>query len=310
MRGARAAIDRHWPPPFQHDITVVAIGPFPFGDVTDMEARMTSILLHIHDDSGAESRLQVACDIARAADAHLHCVQVTSVPGLIASDLYGGASMAPAMMAELHDIDARLRTHIEDRLRREGVNWDWRQVDGDLVNGLLSASTLIDFMIVTLPAGPRTDMSDPPHIVADLTLGSRVPVLAVPQAARGLTVVGRGLAAWDGSQQASAALRLSLPLLKLAEEVHIVTVEEAGKHLFPSTDAPEYLARHGIKSQLHIWPQDGRSVEATLQAAIGVLKPDWMAMGAYGHSRLRELVFGGVTRSMLRQARVPLLLAH
>ncbi len=276
----------------------------------DMEAPMTSILLHIHDDRGAESRLQVACDIARGADAHLHCVQVTSVPGLIASDLYGGASMAPAMMAELHDIDARLRTRMEERLRREGVSWDWRQVDGDLVNGLLSASTLVDFLIVTLPEGPRAEMSDPPHIVADLAMGSRAPVLAVPQAARGLTVAGRALVAWDGSQEASAALRLSLPLLRLAEEVHVVTVEEAGRHSFPSTDAPEYLARHGIKSQLHIWPQDGRSIETTLQAAIGVLRPDWIAMGAYGHSRLRELVFGGVTRSMLRQARVPLLLAH
>lgn len=271
---------------------------------------MTSILLHIHDDSGAESRLQVACDIARAAQAHLHCVQVTSMPGLIASDLYGGASMAPAMMAELHEIDARVRARMEDRLRREGVSWDWRQADGDLVHGLLSTAALSDFMVVTLPAGPRREMSDPPHIVDDLALGGRTPVLAVPQTARGMAVAGRVMIAWDGSQQASAALRSAVPLLKLADEVHVVTVEEAGKYPFPSTDAPEYLARHGIKSQLHIWPQDGRSIDATLQAAIGVLKPNWMAMGAYGHSRLRELVFGGVTRSMLRQARVPLLLAH
>ena len=271
---------------------------------------MTSILLHVHDDSGAESRLQAACDIARAAHAHINCVQVTSMPGLIASDLYGGASMAPAIAAELQEIDARLRTRMEDRLRREGVSWDWRQAEGDLVHGLLSASALSDLMIVTLPAGPRREMSDPPHIVDDLALGGRTPVLAVPQAARGVAVTGRALVAWDGSQQASAALRMAVPFLKLAEEVNVVTVEEAGKYPFPSTDAPEYLARHGIKSQLHVWPREGRSIETALQAAIGVLSPDWMAMGAYGHSRLRELVFGGVTRSMLRQARVPLLLAH
>jgi nucleotide-binding universal stress UspA family protein len=275
-----------------------------------MESAMTSILLHIHDDSGMESRLQAACDIARAADGHIHCVQVTAMPSLMAAEVYGGAPMAPAVMAELHDIDARMRARLEQQLHREGVSWDWRQVDGDIVHGLLSASTLCDLLIVTLPSGPRREMSDPLHIAADLALGGRAPVLAVPQLARGVMITGRAMVAWEGSQEASTALRLSVPLLKRAEEVHVVTVEEAGKYPFPATDAPEYLARHGIKTQFHSWPQDGRTVEATLKAAIGVLKPEWMVMGAFGHSRLRELVFGGVTRTMLREVHVPLLLAH
>ncbi|WP_340265949.1 universal stress protein [Sphingobium mellinum] len=271
---------------------------------------MTSILLHIHDDKGMESRLQAACDIARAADAHMHCVQVTSIPALVAADPYGGASMAPAMMAELHDIDERLRARLEQRLAREGVSWDWRQIDGDMVRGLLAGSALSDLLVVTLPSGPRHEMSDPLHLAADLALAGRIPVLAVPQDARGMLVTGRAVVAWDGSQEASAALRLAMPLLKLAEEVHVVTVEEAGKYPFPATDAPEYLARHGIKSQFHTWPRDGRTTEVALRAALGVLKPDWMAMGAFGHSRLREIVFGGVTRTMLREVHVPLLLAH
>ncbi len=271
---------------------------------------MTSILLHIHDDSGMESRLQAACDIARASGAHIHCVQITAMPTLVAGDVYGGAAMAPSIMAELHQIDTRLRERLEQKLHREGVSWDWRHADGDIVHGLLSASALCDLMIVTLPARPRRDMSDPLHLAADLALGGRTPVLAVPEAARAITITGRALVAWEGSREASAALRLAVPLLKHAAEVHVVTVEEAGKYPFPATDAPEYLSRHGIKTQFHSWPQDGRTVEATLNAAIGVLKPDWMVMGAFGHSRWRELVFGGVTRTMLREARVPLLLAH
>ncbi|HKX35323.1 MAG TPA: universal stress protein, partial [Rhizorhapis sp.] len=169
---------------------------------------MTSILLHIHDDKGAESRLQAACDIARVTYGHIHCVQVTALPGLLASDIYGGASMAPTITAELHDIDARMQARMEDRLRREGVSWDWRQVDGDVVHGLLSASTLCDLLVVTLPAGPRREMSDPLHIAADLALGGRTPVMAVPQAAHRLLLTGRAMVAWDGSPEASAALRL------------------------------------------------------------------------------------------------------
>ncbi len=271
---------------------------------------MKSVLLHIHEDHGAESRLQAASDLARAAGAHIHCVQVTATPDIVASDLYGGASMAPAMMAELYDIDEKARQRVEQRLRREDVSWDWRHAQGDIVRGLLSAATLTDGIIVTLPTGPRKQLADPLHLAADLALRGRTPVLAMPQDARAFRITGRALVAWDGSLEASAALRLSVSLLKLAEEVHIVTVEEAGKYPFPATDAPEYLARHGVKAQLHIWPQDGRTIDAALQAAIGVLKPDWIAMGAFGHSRLREMVFGGVTRTMLRSVHVPLLLAH
>lgn len=271
---------------------------------------MKSVLLHIHEDHGAESRLQAACDIARASGAHIHCVQVTAMPDFVAADVYGGSSMAPAMMAELYDIDEKARMRVEERLAHEDVRWDWRHAEGDIIHGLLSAASLTDGIIVTLPSGPRKEFADPLHLAADLALGGRTPVIAVPQDMRAFNVIGRAVVAWDGSQEASAALRLAVPLLKLAEEVHVVTVEEAGKYPFPATDAPEYLARHGIKCQFHTWPQDGRSVEAALKAAIGVLKPDWMVMGAFGHSRLREIVFGGVTRTMLRDVRVPLLLAH
>lgn len=271
---------------------------------------MKSVLLHIHDDLGMESRLQAACDIARATGAHIHCVQVTPVPGMVGADIYGGAGLAPAIIEDLRQADEKLRARIEEQVRREGVSWDWRQLDDEIVRGLLSASILTDLIVVTLPQRARGQFNDPLPIAADLALSGAVPVMAVPQSARSLMVTGRALVAWNGSQEASAALRAAVPLLKLAQEVHVVTVEEAGRYPFPETGAPEYLARHGIGTQLHTWPQDGRPAEDALMAAIGVLKPDWMVMGAYGHSRLRQFVFGGVTRTILHEARVPVLLAH
>jgi len=271
---------------------------------------MKSVLLHIHDDLGSESRLQAAFDIARATGAHIHCVQVTQLPDMVAADMYGGAVLAPAMINELHEIDERVRVRTEARLRGEGVSWDWRQMDGDIVHGLLSASALCDLIIVTLPEGPRKALNDPLPIAAELALSGPVPVMGVPQSAKSLLVAGRALVAWDGSQEASAALRAAVPLLKLAQDVHVVTVEEAGKNGFPPTDAPAYLARHGISVEVHSWPRDGGAVEDALLAAVETLEPDWIVMGAYGHSRLRQFVFGGVTRTMLHDARVPVLLAH
>src|SRR3546814_15977295 len=92
-------------------------------------------------------------------------------------------------------------------------------------------------MIVTLPPGPRREFADPLHLAADLALAGRVPVIAVPQEAKSFPVTGRAMVAWEGSQEASAALRLSVPLLKLAEEGNVVTVEEAGKYHFPAPEA-------------------------------------------------------------------------
>ena len=69
---------------------------------------MKSILLHIHDDDGADSRLQAACDLARACNAHVQCVQVTPMPDLVAADVYGGAGYAPSIAAERARIDSAL----------------------------------------------------------------------------------------------------------------------------------------------------------------------------------------------------------
>ena len=271
---------------------------------------MKSILLHIHDDDAANSRLQAACDLARACDAHVQCVQVTPMPDLVAADVYGGAAYAPTIAAELHEIDERFRASVQALLVREDIAWDWRQMEGDAVSGLLTAARLADVIVATLPEPGRNGAGDPLRIVADLTLGGRTPVLAVPQAAKGIAVTGHALVAWDGSPEASAALRAAVPLLRLADAVDILTIEEAEKAKFPATAAPEYLARHGIKADVHSWPRKGRAVEDALQDAIVDRCASWVVMGAFGHSRWRELMFGGVTRAMLRDARIPLLLAH
>lgn len=271
---------------------------------------MQSILLHIRDDLGAEGRFQAACDLARATGAHIRCVQVTAIPDMLGADVYGGGAFAPTIMAELRDTDEAIREQVEARLAREGVQWDWWRCEGDLLSGLLSSARLTDLIVATLPQGPRNNLRDPVNLVAELALHGRTPILAMPQAADRFVVSGRAVIAWDGSVEAAAALRSAVPLLKLAEAVHILTVEESDKPDFPATDAPEYLARHGIGVELHSLTRHDDPVETVLSRAIDAFAADWVVMGLYGHSRLREWMFGGVTRQMLRNTHIPLLLAH
>ena len=98
--------------------------------------------------------------------------------------------------------------------------------------------------------------------------------------------------------EGSHALRLALPMLAKAKAVHVVTVLE-DKSGFPATDACEYLARHGVASELHEWQRNGRRVADVLREAAAKLGASYIVMGAYGHSRIREAVLGGVTRDLL-----------
>lgn len=271
---------------------------------------MKTILLHIHEDSGQESRMQAAFDITRATGGHIICLQVTPMPDYVLADVYGGSYILPVEIDMIREREEQAKTHVEARMEREGVAWDWRHSDGDVVQCLLSASRLADAIVVTLPKQGRRAIGDPLPIVADLAISSRAPILAVPQGSGGFSCQGRAMVAWDGSHEAAMALCAAKPLLALASVVHVVTVEEKTKRDFPPIDASEYLSRHGIASEIHEWPRKGRTVEEALAAAAAELNADWIAMGAFGHSRLRETIFGGVTRYLLGEARVPLLLAH
>jgi nucleotide-binding universal stress UspA family protein len=116
----------------------------------------------------------------------------------------------------------------------------------------------------------------------------------------------RIVVAWDGSAQAARALAAALPFLARAEQVTVVTCEEAGDD-GGLAEVTTYLAWHGIVAGRRAVPPHPGVAEALVAAAIGT---DLLVMGGYSHSRLREMILGGVTRYMLEKAALPLLLMH
>ncbi|MBK5264718.1 MAG: universal stress protein [Alphaproteobacteria bacterium] len=270
---------------------------------------MKSVLLHINDDNGQESRLQAALDLVRAQKGHLTCLQVTPVQQYVAMDPFGGSFVLPANLQELRAEEARERSALEERLAKEDVTWDWQHYNGDLVQTLLSVSRLADVTVLTRTMAAPKDVGAPLPIAADVAVHAHGAVLAVPSDLKSFDCCGRAVVAWNGSYEAAHALRSAVALLAKAQEVNIVTIDEDASG-FPATDASEYLSRHGIASDLHEWPRKGRAVEETLMHAIDELRGSYLVMGAYGHSRLRETLFGGVTKHLMAECRVPLLLAH
>lgn len=264
---------------------------------------MKNLVLLVHEDAGQAARLEAALDLTRALEAHLRCVDVTPVP-VFPGDFDGAA--AGLVLEAGRKAEARNRPVVEGRLGREGVSWDWVENIGDMSVCLLGQSRLADAIIVNCKRDEWFDFDQ--GLVADLVVRAGCPIVATPETDRGLAVSGPVMVAWDGSAAAAAALRAGVPLLKLAEVVHIVTVGEIAEGPGPE-EAAVYLSRHGVSAEVHTIETDEPPAPHLLRFAAhtGV---GYCLMGAYGHGRLTETLFGGVTRAMVERALIPLVLAR
>jgi len=270
---------------------------------------MRSILLHIEDDDCLEARLQVALDLARAFDGHLTCMK--PVPWELGPlvDFYG--IMAAQILPVTIERAEALRKQIGERLAKEDVAWDWVQSDGFASEHLLRRCGLSD-IIVLGSCDPLTN-EGPSKLVGDIILRSQTPVLVVPPGHTGFDCTGPAVVAWDGSPEASRALRGALPLLARASSVRLVTVveeEEAGGFDLPPVQGAEYLSRHGIACELLDLPLRAKSVAKGLLAASTDNQASYLVMGAYGRSRMSETIWGGVTREIFADPPLPIFACH
>ena len=140
------------------------------------------------------------------------------------------------------------------------------------------------------------------------------PLLLVPEGSAPTLKPKRIMVAWDSRIEASNAVARSLDLVSDADNVHLVLVDplegETGQGAEPGADLATYLARFGVKVTVDRVPSQGRTAAATLRQYAIDISADLLVMGAYGHSRLRERIFGGITRSMIDEPPLPILMAR
>jgi nucleotide-binding universal stress UspA family protein len=137
-------------------------------------------------------------------------------------------------------------------------------------------------------------------------------MLVVPYIQRNGLRLDRMLLCWDGSRSAARAAADALPFLRRGTLVEVVTVasEPAKSDEMPGADIAQHLARHGLTVELKRIVTAETDVANTILSHAADSSADFLVMGGYGHSRLRELVLGGVTRSMLEAMTVPVLMSH
>ncbi len=214
--------------------------------------------------------------------------------------------------AEATEAAAPLEAAFRDCLRRNGIEGEWRLLEGSPHATVALHARYVDLTVVGQPDRDDHQVADAVTVTTVMTSGR--PVLAIPFAGEFPTIGERVLVAWNASREAARAVNDALPLLIGAKHVTILAINPqrgvAGHGDVPAADIALHLARHGLKAEAaHTVARDISDGEALLSYAADI-GADLIVAGAYGHSRARELVFGGVTRTLIAEMTAPVLLSH
>lgn len=260
---------------------------------------MKSILVYADRSPAMAPRLETALALAGSAGGHVTVLVDTPVARYVSMDPMGGSYLASAALDQALAADDEHAAAIEAQLSRQNVPFAVVRSDREPVAALAEGSRLADLVVLSRCCS----------FAGEVAITASTPVLVVPDD-RALSVPVRSACiAWDGGQEAAAAVRGAVPILAACDRVSMITVNEKGEGHAPR-DALDYLAAHGIQAALEQVERNG-SIEQTLDAAVARIAPDLLVMGAYGHSRMRQYLFGGVTRHFLGDEKAPpLLLAH
>jgi nucleotide-binding universal stress UspA family protein len=274
------------------------------------------ILVHVDGESNWRPLADAAAGLAERLGAHLVGVEVIRVPDRGDAGIRRGLGeeYLAQRRRDLEEKARRLGEEFTRRCDRSGLPVEWRVADGEPVRELALHARYADLLVLAPPA-PHTLVSlEEPHLVASVVLAAGRPVLLFPPAA-GTAVAGRHVViGWSATREAARAVTDALPLIERAERVSVVVVRPKTGHdrhgPMPGADVAHYLARHG--TSVEVMQVDGDHVDAgaVLLERVAALGADLLVMGAWGHSRLRELVLGGATRTVLERATVPVLMSH
>ncbi|MFJ1468248.1 universal stress protein [Massilia orientalis] len=276
-----------------------------------------TIVVHVDGSPQQDSRMAAAARLAREHGAHLVGSAAT---GISWTDylLLTGSMAAPVPPADFDGLRETAALHLRaftDRAAKLGVaSVETRLIEDTADGALLLQARYADLVVLSRDVDPEPGI--PPRVrrlPEHVALRGPRPVLVVPPAYADAPIAATVVAGWDGSTQALRALAAALPLLARADGVRLVLVnpdrlsDAHGEQ--PGADMALYLARHGVKVDVVLERTHATAGDA-LMALARTAGAGLIVAGAYGHSRYREWVLGGVTRELLERAPVPLLLAH
>jgi nucleotide-binding universal stress UspA family protein len=301
------------------------------------------IVLHQGRDARSHVRLELAAAIAAQHDSYIFGIfsKSSAIDQMKMKWIMSGEAVEKLQMS-LQETSDRAKEVFEKHLSEKGLSGEWHTVDGGSAEAVTSAARLGDLTIIgqSDPDEEQFDGNLPDQVV--LSAGS--PILIVPYAGTFSTVGKRVMIAWDGGREAARAVREALPLIQKADKVVVYSIASADNGSWPDTNVGSFLARHDVQAELNLstvgtefdavdpslqtvgggfdfqesgaWTHTRHFALAEINTGDALLSAitdnsiDLLVMGAYGHMRLQEVIFGGVTRQILKSMTVPVLMSN
>jgi len=272
-----------------------------------------TILVHVDNGKRSAVRLDIACRLAKLSDAHLiglHALTVVKLPSYAMVE--GGVQVREFHERMLSESAVAAEAMFKQAVKATGVEKvEWRKSRRDAVDSVPVHGRYADVLVIGQPN--ETDGSGvEPDFAERLLLAAGRPALVIPYAGDFPAVGTRVLVAWNASREATRALTDAIPILREAKQVDVIAFnpKDAPHGEVPGADIGLYLARHGIKVSVSQQTADDVDVGNQLLSRAADLDSDLIVMGAYGHSRMKELILGGATRTVLNSMTVPVLMSH
>lgn len=212
---------------------------------------------------------------------------------------------------KLEDAEAEYRAAFDKVVRHNGLHSEWRSLvhfSSDIAVNAYYA----DLVVIARPESAAPE-AGPSGLAESLVLSSGRPILLFPRDSK-VSQVRRAVVAWNTTREAVRAAADALPLLSRAEAVEVLVIDherhKASHGHEPGADIARHLARHGAQVEVRRVSSDGKNVGQLMLSQAAAFRADLLVMGAYGHSQVREWVFGSVTRTILYEASIPVLMSR
>lgn len=280
------------------------------------EMSYNSLFTVLTDDDLVDETLSHAVALAAAHNAHLD-VMCLGVDRTQTGFYYAGASaiVLQETITRANEEAEAIKVRAKDILQQSDLRWGVESGVAqlaDLGRHVAARARFSDLVILPKPYGEGRGAELEPVTEAALFEG-HTPTMILPEGSAPVPHPKRILVGWNESIEALSATRAALPVLKQADAVHVVVIDPPAHG--PSRSDPggllsQYLARHEVTVEIDVLSKTLPRVSDVLARHATDMNADLMVMGAYGHSRFREAIFGGATRNMLEQTTLPVLMAH
>jgi nucleotide-binding universal stress UspA family protein len=271
------------------------------------------IIVNLSIQEHSEPTVDYAVSVASSLEAHITGIAFAYSPAASVSAL----GYIRAQLIDEQSNNEAMAKAVMDRFsaasERAGVSAEQRMLNAKIDRAgdqFARIARLFDLAIVS-QANP--DGSAVEGMISESTLfGSGRPVIIVPYIQKAPLKLDRVMVCWDDSRPAARAVADAMPFLEQAKQVEVVIVtnEPRKNNEVEGVDVGQHLARHGVNVEVRRMPRGNIDVADALLSHAADSGVDFMVMGGYGHSRMREFVLGGVTRSVFHSATVPTLMSH